>query len=242
MTDWNPNDPDAVRVHYDLSSWSFDQQGELAAALADAEIPHAWEDDELVVPEEFEPQADEVIGEVEDRLGIQPVAPRALADDEPTTEYDLSEWDADRVRAAGRALTASGIAHRMDGAVLLVATDDEDVVEEILDDVEAGEYADVDAPEGVSADGADRVLTDLFLAAERLRSDPLDADGLDNLQRGTAEADPDAPPFGVTPKLWAQACELAERVVDALVEGDEPDEEAAMEAAAKLHELLRPTV
>ena len=37
MTDWNPDDPDAVRVHYDLSAWTFDQQAELAAAMADAE-------------------------------------------------------------------------------------------------------------------------------------------------------------------------------------------------------------
>ena len=31
MTDWNPNDPDATRVYYDLSAWTFDQQAELAA-------------------------------------------------------------------------------------------------------------------------------------------------------------------------------------------------------------------
>jgi hypothetical protein len=49
--DWNANDPDATRVHYDLASWSFEQMAELAAALADAEIPHAWDGNELIVPE-----------------------------------------------------------------------------------------------------------------------------------------------------------------------------------------------
>ena len=54
MTDWNPNDPDATRVYYDLAAWSFDQQAELASTMADAGIPHAWDNTELMVPEEFE--------------------------------------------------------------------------------------------------------------------------------------------------------------------------------------------
>ena len=36
MTDWNLNDPDAVRVLYDLSAWNFEQQAELSAEMADA--------------------------------------------------------------------------------------------------------------------------------------------------------------------------------------------------------------
>ena len=68
--DWNPNDPDATRVHYDLAAWSFDQQAELASALADAEIPHTWEGAELVVPEHREADADTIINAVEARLGI----------------------------------------------------------------------------------------------------------------------------------------------------------------------------
>ena len=38
--DWNPDDPDATRVLYDLGRWSFDQQAELAAELAEAEVPY----------------------------------------------------------------------------------------------------------------------------------------------------------------------------------------------------------
>ena len=115
MTDWNPNDPDTTRVYYDLSTWSFDQQAELAAEMADADIPHAWDDTELMVPEDSEQAADLVIADVETRLGIverrrpptqrcrrdarrghRPV-PIALAEGEPTTEYDLDEWpEADR--------------------------------------------------------------------------------------------------------------------------------------------------
>ena len=78
--DWNPNDPDATRVHYDLSRWSFDQQAELASDLAEAEIPHAWDGNELLVPEEFEIATDTAITLVEERLGIDDEAAGRRAD------------------------------------------------------------------------------------------------------------------------------------------------------------------
>ena len=66
--EWSPDDPDVVRVHYDLSRWSFDQQAELASDLTEAAIPHAWDSNELLVPEEFEIATDTAITLVEERL------------------------------------------------------------------------------------------------------------------------------------------------------------------------------
>jgi hypothetical protein len=258
MTDWNPNDPDATRVYYDLSAWTFDQQAELAAAMADAEVPHSWDDTELMVPEDSEQAADLVIAEVEARLGIDSTPgvgelveagaghdPIALAADAATTEYDLDEWpDADR-QSLGHALTGASIPFTWDGNTLLVGTGDEAIVEELLDDIERGEYVDVDLDGDASADAvqpSSEVLTTFFLAGERLRRDPLDADGLEQLLAATDVAEPEVPPFGVQPKLWQQTCELADQLADALVEGDEPDFEAAMAAAEALHDLLRPHV
>jgi hypothetical protein len=267
MTEWNPDDPDAARVHYDLSAWNFDQQAELAAAMADAEIPHGWVGTELVVPEEFEDVADDLIAEVEERLGVaydesieygEVVV--VLRDDEPTTEYDLDEWPADDRALAGRALTDALLAHRWDGTVLLVRTADEAVVEALLDTVERGEFVDLDAsaPAGVDPELDAEILTTFFLAGERLRRNPLDADGLEQLVAATEVADPDRPPFGVQPRLWQQTCALADRVVEALVgdigdtgdtalddgtgESGSIDYDAAAEAAAELHDLLRPYI
>jgi len=252
MTDWNPNDPDATRVYYDLADWTFDQQAELAAAMADADIPHAWDGTELMVPEESEEAADELIAEIEVRLGIDsdPGAEMAIGDmvqpqqvlpaDVPTTEYDLAEWETTETEALTNALIGAGIPFRWEATVLLVGTDDEPVVDTLLDEIESGDYADVMSP--TAGEGSPETLTHLFLASERLRSDPLDADGIEHLKQGTDEADPDAPPFGITPRLWQQIVEAADVVVDALVGEDGPDEEAAMAAAERLHELLRPTV
>ena len=168
-----------------------------------------------------------------------------LADGVPTTEFDLADWSPAEHEAVSHALADAGIAFRWDAGLLLVGTDDEAVVDTLLDEIESGEYADVlaastrdDAVDEASAE----VLTTFFLAAERLRREPLDADGIEHLMRALDEADTDVPPFGVTPRMWTQIVELADRLADALAADEQPDEEAAMAAAEQLHELLRPNV
>src|SRR5687768_4326999 len=129
MTEWNPSDPDVTSVYYDLSSWSIDHRAEVAADMADAEIPHAWNDSELMVPEDYEQAADLLIEVVETRLGIASASdadtadamasgatadagegpqPILLADDAPTTEYELDEWPAGDLATLTHALTGAG--------------------------------------------------------------------------------------------------------------------------------------
>lgn len=250
MNDWNPDDPDASRVHYDLSEWTHDQQAELAETLAAADIPHGWLDAELLVPVEFEQAADAVIDEVEARLAVVYGglgAPVELADDEPLTEYDLDEWEAEQRPVLTRALADAGIPHRWEGTVVLVPTADEAVVEALMDDIERGEHVDLGADGDVDGDGLvtdldAQVLTTFFLAGEKLRRKPLDADGLEQLRAASEVVDPTRPPFGVQPRLWEQTCALADRVIDALVSDDGPDHEEAAAAAADLHDLLRPYI
>ncbi len=267
--DWNPNDPDATRVHYDLSRWTFDQQAELASDLADAEIPHAWDDAELLVPEEFEVATDAAISLIEERLGITDdqdlsagtshPAPIELGDDIVITEYDLAEWTGDERHTVGNLLVRQHIPFRWSDHVLLVATEQEEAVEAILDAVESGE-ADLEPVIEMPDDGealpiesgssAGRAagplpfetLTTFFLAGERLHKNPLDADGLEQLIQAIDVADPANPPYGVERPLWIRTCELADELADALAGEDEPDEDGAAEAAAELHDLLRPYV
>ena len=70
VTDWNPLDPDAANVFYDLSSWTSDQQAELTALLANADIAHAWVESELVVAEEHEDVVDRLFDRLEKEFGI----------------------------------------------------------------------------------------------------------------------------------------------------------------------------
>jgi len=267
--DWDPNAPDQTRVHYDLSRWSFDQQAELASDLTEAAIPHAWDDNELLVPEEFEIATDAAISLVEERLGIDDAAlaavgapigepePVELADDVVTTEYDLAEWTDDQRHAVGTLLIRQHLPFRWhEDHTLLVATEHEGAVEAILDAVESGEHdvepvidePDADAELAAEADAAPdgqlpfETLTTFFLAGERLQKNPLDAGGLEELMRALDVADPAKPPYGVERPLWEQTCELADELADALAEADEPDTESAKEIATELHDLLRPYV
>ncbi|MEP7202684.1 MAG: hypothetical protein ABI894_08750 [Ilumatobacteraceae bacterium] len=249
--DWNPNDPDATRVHYDLAEWSFEQMAELAAALADAEIPHAWDGNELMVPESAEGATDDVVAQVEVRLGMpnEPAGeaparePIALADDAVSTEYDLAEWEKSERDLVMSHLVARGLPFRWEEDVLLVGTADEELVDEILDDVENDEG--IELPDD-TGDDADRLpfetLTTFFLAGDRLQRNPLDADGLEQLLQATDVADPDRPPYGVDKRLWLRTCELADDLAAALVDGDEPDVVETQSVATELHDLLRPYV
>ncbi len=247
--DWNPNDPDATRVHYDLANWSFEQMAELAAALADAAIPHAWDGDELLVPESAEEATDEVVAQVEMRLGIAdavevpPRQPIPLPDDAASTEYDLAEWEEGERELVTSHLVARGLPFRWEDEILLVGTDDEELVDAILDDVENDEG--VELPDE-DEDDSDRLpfetLTTFFLAGDRLQRNPLDADGLDLLLNATDLADPERAPYGVDKRLWLRTCELADELAAALVDGDEPDVVETQAIAAQLHDLLRPYV
>jgi hypothetical protein len=249
--DWNPNDPDATRVHYDLASWSFEQMAELAAALADGQIPHAWDGDELLVPESAEGATDDVVAQVEMRLGIadradmaSPPEPISLADDAASTEYDLAEWEQTERDLVTSHLVVRGLPFRWEDDVLLVGTADEELVDAILDDVENDEG--VELPDGEDEDDADQLpfetLTTFFLAGDRLQRNPLDADGLEQLLNATEVADPARPPYGVDKRLWQRTCELADELAAALADGEDPDMVETQAVAAELHDLLRPYV
>lgn len=250
--DWNVNDPDAEKVFYDLSSWTIDQQADLAAELADQAIPHAWQGTELVVPPAAEAEADAIVEAIEQRHGITyddvEVAP-GFDGGLPTTEYDLDEWPEGDRASIEQALQSQRIPFHWDGNVLLVNTMHEDTVDHLLDLVENGELATaaVDLERDAATDDPDdqlpfETLTTFFLAGERLRRNPLDADGLEELMAANEVADPDRPPYGVERRLWVRMCALADGLVAALCDDEVPNEEAAAEHAEALHELLRPYV
>jgi hypothetical protein len=248
--EWNPNDPDATRVHYDLEAWSFEQMAELASDLAEAEIQHAWDGSELIVPESAEQETDDIIAQVELRLGMASDAeaaiqrePVALADDAETTEYDLAEWEDTERELVTTHLVARGLAFKWEEDVLLVGTADEALVDEILDDVENDEGIDLPDDDDDEADQLPfETLTTFFLAGDRLQRNPLDADGLEQLVAANELANPSRPPYGVDRRLWQRTCELADELASALVDGDEPDAVETQAVAAELHDLLRPYV
>ncbi len=241
--DFDPNDPDVVKVHYDVSGWNFDQRAELSEALAEAELPHVWDGDELVVPEVVEVRVDALFDELDKVLGPFAIA---LDDDAESTEFGLDEWsDADR-SVLTEALIASEVPHRWDGTTVVVAADAEHAVDDLLDAIEAGELlgdggdADVAAPEGA--------LSTMFLAANRLAKDPMDAAARHDLLELAPLVDAKTPPYGMAHRPWAGAVGGVDAIVE-LINHDantgSPGDTAESDiigAAQELRSLLRPYV
>ncbi|MBU6240745.1 MAG: hypothetical protein KJS66_03055 [Acidobacteria bacterium] len=257
MSDWNPLDPDAESVHYDLGAWNLDQRAAVAEVFAEAEIPHAWVGNEVVVPAELEEVADVLLDRLEQEFGVDGAAGSTgglsaaidEADDDDITEYELDEWaDNERARLS-ELLVASDIPFKWEGALLVTLTDFEDTVDELLDAVEAGDVTIVDSSGSgrgtvsvADSDVSGETLTQMFLASERLQRDPLDADGLALLVRVLDDVEDGGTPFGVPVPVWRQAVELADQLADALAGGEIPDEIGAMEIAQRLFVTLRPHV
>lgn len=238
--DFDPNDPDVVKVHYDVSVWTYQQRAELSEALADAEFPHYWDGDELVVPEAVEGDVDALFERLESLFGPFPIV---LLDQDESTEFGLDEWtDADR-KVLTTALVDAEIPHRWVGTTVIVAADAEHAVDDLLDAIESGELLGT-ADEGTPPpDGA---LSTMFVSADKLAKDPLDAGARRALLELLPLVDPKQPPYGLSPRTWGSAVDGVAKIV-ALIDqhatssSDEHDSEM-IGAAQDLRSLVRPYV
>jgi hypothetical protein len=241
--DFDPFDPDVVKVHYDMSVWTFEQRAELSEALADAEFPHFWDGDELVVPEAVEADVDALFERLEALFGPFPII---LQDDAESTEFGLDEWtDADR-KVLTEALIDAEIPHRWDATTVIVAADAEHAVDDLLDAIESGELLGGTGDEGLAPpEGA---LSTMFLAADKLAKDPLDASARSTLIDLRGQLDAKHPPYGLAHRTWAAGVDGVDTLVG-LVEAhaqdigpDNDHESEVIGAAQELRSLLRPYV
>lgn len=239
MLDWNPNDPDTVKVHYDVGGWSLDQRAELSEALAEDELAHVWDGDELVVPEELEGDVDALFDRLEDALG--PFA-RPLAADDEGVEFGLDEWPpADRATLA-TALIDQGVAHRWDGSTVIVAADAEDDVDELLDAIEQGTFVaggDAGADDGVAPEDA---LSTMFAAADRLAKDAEDEAGRDDIRELRTRIDPAKPAYGLSMAAWSKTVDTVDALLAALDDVSDASASDVIGAAQNLRSRVRPYV
>jgi hypothetical protein len=130
--EWNPRDPDADTVRYDLSEWSVDERADATEAFAEAEIAHAWEGHELLVSADDEARADAVLDELEDSFDDDDEGDDDGDGGSGLTEYDLEDLsDEDRARLT-EMLDTLDIGYRWEGDVMVVQEAHEDVVESCL--------------------------------------------------------------------------------------------------------------
>lgn len=235
--EFDPNDPDQVKVHYNLTGWSFEQRAELAETLAERGVPHVWQGEELVVPEQIEGDVDALFDQLEAEIGPFPVPLLDDDDDEVgVTEFGLDEWPAADIELLRTSLAEAEIPHRWNGRTLLVARDAEHTVDELLDAIETGEVASLDE----AAEAPDGALNDLYVNADRLARDPADGSARDTLQALVPELSLGAPPFGLAIRAWGVIVERAQVITALLDEG--ADTTNIADAADELRAAARPYV
>jgi hypothetical protein len=255
--------PEEQQVVYELGAWPLELQAAAAEAMADSSIPHGWDGLDLVVHLDHEAAVDAIMAKVEEEHG------EAAAADDAELTYELDEWPEHDREAVTSKLAEGGVPYRWeDESTLVVASRDEQRVEEILDEVEFPDAlprfddvagAEGDDGEGIGDAGADdgepddddtteavdadpEMMGNLFVAADRLIKNPLDPTGVESLSHILGEIDPDVPPYGVAPALWHKVVDGAEAMGDALAEEGDTRLHEVSQHATMVRDLLRPYV
>jgi hypothetical protein len=218
-----PNlDPDAPKVAYELADWDDEQQTVLIQSLDAKGIPYDFDvDGSLVVLESDDPVVEAVFDELTG----------AGSDDDEAEDGDEDgdDGDGDGGEPTARQLEA-----------------DVDEVEAEVDALDAAEGRDVGDPAsdvletGIELD-AQSVMSDLFVAADRLRKKAADHQGVLTMVDRAADAERMRLPFGFNRHDWEQIVEQATALRDLIEDDDSKD--ADIEARATvLRGTLRPFV
>jgi hypothetical protein len=133
--DWDPRDPESPTTRFDLSDWTVDDRAEVIAALAEAEIAHSWDGDELLVSQDNEDAAEQILDEIEATFDDDD-DPDDESDDDNVTEYELDDWTEGERSKLSEMLDTLDIGYRWEGPILVVPIGVEDVVDSCLDSID----------------------------------------------------------------------------------------------------------
>ena len=163
------------------------------------------------------------------------------APDAGDTDHDAAEGapdagDTDHDAAEGAPDAADPDAEREEVCDLLVREADEERVELVIDDLLAREEeADFEEMDGLAVNN---LLSDLFVACDRLRRDPRDVDGVRGLVANARRVAAVRTPFGFSAPNWRSLREAAGDLL-AMVEGEDSDEDDLRELAHRMSDSLR---
>ena len=121
---------DEAQVAYELYEWSFEARRMLEGLVTAEGIAHGWQGAVLIIREADEDRVDPLVEQAEEADG--PI----LADDVEKIGYGMEDWSAEAQSALVDALGLAGVAHMFNAeGELLIAEDDEDQVDEIIEAV-----------------------------------------------------------------------------------------------------------
>ena len=232
----------------------------LEQLLTGDQVVHSWQGTTLMVHESLEAAVDGLVEEVEETEEAKEAIARPIGSDEPLTAFELADWpEALRAELMER-LVQARVPYVIDtegdtgdpGADddhtpepdsepaevcdLLVREADEERVEVVIDDLLAREEeADFEEMDGLEVN---RLLSDLFMACDRLRRDPRDFDGLRGVMAHARRVATVRTPFGFAAPNWRNLRNAAGDLL-AMVEDEDSNEEDLRELAHRMSDTLR---
>ena len=194
-----PLDLDTSReeTEYELDDWSREGRQLLERVLVAAELPHVWQGGLLVVRRSDEEQVDTLIDEVQ--VATLPT----LAPGGDRVVYEVAEWvDEAKFRLAD-ALDGADLAWEWDGmGDLVIDGTDEETVDALIDRLDLDEQDTEPTASDDDGPAASDVLNDLFVAADRLRRNARDHQGVLALVDLVGELEGLGLPYGLDRKAW----------------------------------------
>lgn len=230
---------DEAQVAYELYDWSFEARRMLDGLLTGRGISHGWQGAVLIAREADEDVVDGLVEQAAEADG--PI----LDPEVDKVGYGMEDWPADAQSALVDALGLAGIAHEFssDGD-LVVAEDNEETVDEIIDKVtERLEVEDQLGEASYVMEGLELndFLGDVMTLSNKLRKNAGDAKSTIAMVDKAALLADIKTPFGFDSQRWANIRLSATRMVETLSDEDR-DEGSVSESAEILQEQLRSVV
>ncbi len=161
-----------------------------------------------------------------------------LDDDQEQVGYELFAWDPTHLDELDDALHELGLAHEWvsDGYEVVVHVADEEQVDALLPTIRFPDELPAEADDGDDTDVM--VLSELFVAADRMQRDPT-GDAVSAFL-DAAERIGDHPPYGLDLAQWTKVVEVVDELID-LFHAAAPTGEISAQAT-RLRDRLRPLV
>jgi hypothetical protein len=213
-------------IAYELHEWAAEPRRMLAQLLTADAVPHSWQGTTLLVHEAQEEVVDELVEEVEE------ATEQRIESGEPVVGFEMGEWSGDLQAELLERLGGAGVPHEIDDeGDLVVREADEEQVELVIEDLIA--RAGDEGLEELDGLEVNSLLTDLFVACDRLRRDVRDADGVLAAVEHGRRLTEIRTPYGFAAVTWRGLRDRSAELVDMLEGGDVDDEELRSHA----HEL-----
>lgn len=228
-------DIDDDQLAYEFHEWTGQGRSTLDGMLTRSGIAHAWQGATLIVKEADEEAVDAAVAEAE------VVAMPTLDLNEPTIVYELDELDDDQHARLLRRMGDEGLSHAFDkNGDLFVYERDEAAVDALFEGLDEADPAEREFGPGVAGINPVDVMSDLFVAAGRLRKNPTDAKGVVAFVETNAVVEQMALPYGLGAEVWGAVVDRSAELSDALAGQDTALLDTDIEEmAGALHDLMR---